>query len=157
MFLFFQFSIFYRPFRFSFKRCNRFHLTIKMSQCRLWVPDCADCTPYWAAKVSSDLMFPFFIQDDKAVEHMLTISRSLHILYFCGSVRSQWVLFPCRSLVAGAGVCFCSNLLDHSAADRINQKRLLFHSGPVQTRVPARVWDWWVLISGIFFFFDVHK
>lgn len=59
----------------------------------------------------------------------------------CGSsAQSQrWFLFPCRSLVAGAGVCVRPRVLDNGAADGGDQERLLLHPGPVQTRVSAGV------------------
>lgn len=73
---------------------------------------------------------------------MLVLSRSLHASpSFCGFLArsKRWFLFPRRSLVAGAGVCFRPRLLDHGAADGGDQEWLLLHPGPVQTRVSAGV------------------
>lgn len=73
--------------------------------------------------------------------HMLMCSRGTELMLSC-----------CRSLAAGAGVCVCTHLLDHRAAEWSSQKWLRFHSGPVQTGVSAGVRDWWALPTTHFCF-----
>lgn len=53
------------------------------------------------------------------------------------------LFFPCRPPDESAGVCVCSHLLDHCAAEGSSQKRFLLHSRPVQAGIPAGVWHRW--------------
>lgn len=95
----------------------------------------------------------FYFTNSRA--HFLAHDLIIHCyaLWSCKN-SAILVLFPCRPPDESAGVCVCSHLLDHCAAEGSSQKRLLLHSRPVQTGIPAGVWhrlEWTLNTEQLFF------